>query len=115
MADPTILQPFYADDLEMMGKAVRIAKLFKTLELKGPSIGYYPEPKKPLHICPKGEGGEAKKAFADAGLSVQTCRGHRYIGGYLGLDAMRALSLDPMVEKWVGGTKALAHVATMFP
>ena len=46
---------------------------------------YYPEPET---ICPLAVEQEVKDAFNAEGLAVQTCRGHRYVGGYVGLLAM---------------------------
>ncbi len=47
-----VLQPWYADNMVMMGAGKRIARVFQLLMEKGPSVGYFPEPAKSYHICP---------------------------------------------------------------
>ena len=49
-SNSTVLQPWYADDLAMMGAVRRIVKIFRLLMEKGPSVGYFPEPSKSYHI-----------------------------------------------------------------
>ncbi len=45
-SDPTVLQPWYADDFALQGPASRVAELFHLLCRHGPSVGYFPEPEK---------------------------------------------------------------------
>jgi hypothetical protein len=40
---------------------------------------------------------------------------HRCVGGYIGTDAARHDWLEPHIQKWIYGVKALARVATRFP
>jgi hypothetical protein len=94
-----ILQPWYANNLVMMGTSEGIARVFQLLMEKGPSVGYFSEPVKLYHICPKEEEAEAKVAFKDAGIEVHIGRGKRYVGGFVGLEAMLEHWLDPMVKK----------------
>jgi hypothetical protein len=49
-SNSTVLQPWYANDLAMMGASKRIARVFQLLMEKGPSVGYFPEPAKSYHI-----------------------------------------------------------------
>jgi hypothetical protein len=67
----------------MMGASKRIARVFQLLMEKGPSMGYFPEPAKLYHICPKEEEAEARAAFEEAGIEVNYCRGMCYVGGFL--------------------------------
>jgi hypothetical protein len=97
-----------------MGAGKRIARVFQLLMEKGPSVGYFPEPAKSYHICPKEEEAEARAAFEEAGISVNFCRGKRYVGGYVGSEAMLERWMDPKVKKWVAGI-ALAKYATRLP
>ena len=76
---------------------------------------YLPEPEKSFCICPLATEAAAKAIFEEEGLSVKYCRGHRYVGGYVGSLAMKDRWVEPMVEKWVGGIKALAKVARKYP
>ena len=62
-------------------------------------FGYYPEPAKSFVICPKADEDAAKAAFSALNLPVQYCRGHRYVGGYMGSLAMRDRWIEPQVEQ----------------
>jgi hypothetical protein len=90
-----LLQPWYANDLAMMGASKRIAQVFQQLMEKGPSVGNFPEPAKSYHICPKEEEAEARAAFGEAGIEVNFCRGKCYMGSFVGLEAMLERWLDP--------------------
>ncbi len=89
--------------------------MFQLLMEKGPSMGYFPEPVKLYHICPKEEEAEARAAFEEAGIEVNFCQGKRYMGGFVGSEAMLERWLDPMVKKWVTGIETLACIAVKFP
>jgi hypothetical protein len=111
----TVLQPWYTDNMAMMGASKQIARVFQLLMEKGTSVDYFPEPAKLYHICPKEEEAEARAAFKEAGLHVNFCRGKRYIGGFVGSEAMLECWLDPKVKKWVAGVEMLARIALRFP
>ncbi len=111
----TVFQPWYADNMAMMGARKRIARVFQLLMEKGPSVGYFPKPAKFYHICPKEEEAEARAAFKEAGLHVNFCHGKHYIGGFVGSEAMLERWLDPKVKKWVTGVEILARIASRFP
>ncbi len=98
-SNSTVLQPWYADNMAMMGASKRIARVFQLLMEKGPSVGYFPEPVKLHHICPKEEEAEARAAFEEEGLHVNFCRGKCYVGGFVGSEAMLERWLDPKVKK----------------
>ena len=74
-SDPTVLQPWYADDFALQGPASRVAKLFHILCRHGPSVGYFPEPEKCWVICPPSSEPQARQVFNDASLSVNYCHG----------------------------------------
>ena len=112
---PSVMQPWYADDAAMMGKANAVGGCFQLLMKIGPDFGYHPEPAKSFYICPLADELEAKAAFASMDLPVKFCRGHRYVGGFVGSKAMRDRWVEPMVEQWVAGVKALAKVAIRYP
>jgi hypothetical protein len=98
-----------------MGASKRIAKVFQLLMEKGPSVGYFCEPTKSYHICPKEEEAKARAAFEEEGIEVNFCQGNRYLGGFVGLEAMLERWLDPMVKKWAAGIETLAHIEVRFP
>jgi hypothetical protein len=99
----------------MMGASKRIARVFQLLMEKGPSVGYFPEPAKSYHICPKEEEAEARAAFEESGIEVNFCKGKCYMGGFVSLEAMLESWLDPMVKKWMVGIETLARIAVRFP
>ena len=109
------MQPWYADDAAMMGFALKVAECFKLLTKLGPMFGYLPEPAKSIGICPLADEAAAKIIFGASNLPVKWCRGHRYVGGFVGSNAMRDRFIKPMVEKWVASIKALSKVATKYP
>jgi hypothetical protein len=114
-SNSTVLQPWYADNLAMMGASKRIARVFQLLMEKGPSVGYFPAPMKSYYICLKREEAEARAAFKEAGIEVNICWGMRYVSGFVGSEAMLERWLDPMVKKWMAGIKTLACIAVRFP
>jgi hypothetical protein len=113
--DPSILQPWYADDFALEGPATSVAQLFQRLCQRGPDVGYFPAPAKSYVVCPRASEPAAKAAFDAADLPVQFSRGQRYVGGFVGSTAKRDRWLAPLVEKWVLGVKRLSSVALRFP
>ena len=85
---PAVMQPWYADNAAMIGKALGISGCFKLLMKIGLHFGYHPEPAKSFYICLLADELEAKEAFSSMNLPVKFCRGHRYVGGYIGSKAM---------------------------
>ena len=74
-------------------------------------FGYYPEPEKSFAICPLAVEQEVKEVFNPEGLAVQTCRGHCYVGGYVGSLVMRNRWIEPMVEQLVDAVGVLSRIA----
>ncbi|KAL7526623.1 hypothetical protein ACHAXR_001569, partial [Thalassiosira sp. AJA248-18] len=97
-ASPNVLQPWYADDAAMQGTAGEVAATFETLIKVGPMFGYHPEPAKSFVICPIASEAAANAVFDEKDLPVNYCRGHRYVGGFVGSNAMRDRWVEPMVE-----------------
>ncbi len=78
-------------------------------------MGYFPEPTKSYHICPKEEEAEARAAFKEAGIEVNFCGGKCYVGGFVRLEVILEHWLDPMVKEWVAGIETLVRIAVRFP
>ena len=114
-ACPEVLQPWYADDAAMQGRAQAVAKCFQLLIKLGPMFGYFPEPEKSFCICPLATEAAAAAVFAAESLPLSFSRGHRYVGGFVGSRSMQDRWVEPMVDKWVVGIKALAKVAGKYP
>ncbi len=120
-SNSTVLQSWYANDLAMMGASKRIARVFQQLMEKGPSVGYFPEPAKSYHICPKEEEAEARAAFEEGG-------GHGEGEGYRGRGGLEASRNPPLrqstrfslwgqhpPERWTSprwGRRRQQHLAT---
>ena len=51
-ANSEVLQLWYTGDLSFQGKSSKVAILFKRLEAKGPSVGYFPELANPKAVEP---------------------------------------------------------------
>ena len=81
---PTVLQPWYADDAAMQGLPREVVDCFKLLKKLGPLFGYLPEPARSFAICPLATEELARPIFEEADLPVRFCRGHRYVGGFIG-------------------------------
>ena len=113
--DPTVLQPWYADNFALQGPASRVAELFQLLCRLGPSVGNFPEPEKCWVICPQSSKPHARKVFTDASLPVSYCQGKQYVGGFIGSREKRDKWLSPMTQRWVKGIERLAAIATRFP
>ena len=58
-SDPSILQPWYANNFALQGPASHVAMLFYLLCHHGPSIGYFPETEKCWVIYPPSSEGRA--------------------------------------------------------
>ncbi|KAL7475511.1 hypothetical protein ACHAW6_001428 [Cyclotella cf. meneghiniana] len=113
--DPSVLQPWYADNFALQGPASRVADLFHMLCHHGPSVGNFLEPEKCWVICPPSSKLYASQVFNDASLPISYCHRRRYVGGFIGSHEKREEWLSPMIQKWVMGIKRLATMATRFP
>ena len=110
---PSVLQPWYADDMAMVGPCTGIAQAMSLLEQLGPARGYYPEPSKSILICRPEDQTRAKHSLTD--FAFQYVHGHRYVGGFIGTKEARDDWLKPQLDAWVYGIEQLAKVAQRFP
>ena len=114
--DRLVVQPWYADDAAMWGKARRNARVLRALVDLGPSYGYFPEPEKSWHVCAKEDEAAARQAFEEEGFpDIHYTEGYRYVGGYVGTLAKEVAWLRPKVEAWAAAVKTLARVALRYP
>jgi hypothetical protein len=111
--EPTVLQPWYADDMAMVGPCSGIAKVTTLLARLGPLRGYFPEPSKSILICKPAVRDLARQALAS--FDFKYVDGHRYVGGFIGTDEAREAWLEPQLDAWVYGIQQLAKVAVRFP
>jgi hypothetical protein len=110
---PSVLQPWYADDMAMVGPASGIASCMALLEVNGPARGYFPEPSKSILVCRPEHQGAARMQLAD--FEFKYLDGHRYVGGFIGTEESRHQWLEPMIADWVYGIEQLAKVSQRFP
>ena len=81
-AVPTVMQPWYADDMAMAGRVDGIAACMTLLLKRDPDRGYYPEPAKSVLVVPAAEQTRAKAALEAFDFTYTS--GSRYLGGYIG-------------------------------
>ena len=97
--NPSVLQPWYANNAAMQGTAEVTATASQQLVKLGPMFGYLPEPEKYFVICPLATEAAAKAVFKETYLPIKFRCGHRYVGGYVSSAAMKDHWFEPMVEK----------------
>jgi hypothetical protein len=112
-AVPTVLQPWYADDMAMVGPCRGIARAMTLLEELGPARGYFPEPSKSLLISRPEEQAQARQSLSEFDFTFVD--GHRYVGGFIGTRAARDAWLESQLDTWLHGVAKLSQVALRFP
>jgi hypothetical protein len=110
---PSVMQPWYADDMAMVGPSSGIARCMSLLEELGPARGYFPEPSKSILISDPEKQADARHHLT--GFAFKYVDGSRYVGSFIGTDEARDAWLQPQIEDWIFGIKQLAKVAQRFP
>ena len=110
---PEAVQPWYADDAAMAGRASEVRELMTLLTRLGPQFGYYPEPAKSILIVNGRHEKAARVVLSRFEFSYR--RGTRYLGSYIGADGERGSWLDPKIQEWVAGIKVMGDVARRYP
>ena len=111
--EPTLIQPWYADDAAMIGSTGTVKRAMLKLQELGPTRGYFPEPSKSVLICRDSDRARAKRDLDE--FNFQYADGHRYVGGFIGNEASRDSWLDPQIQQWAKGVKILAKISRRFP
>ena len=115
-ADPTLLSPFYADDVAFDGSVRQSAAQLRLLMEHGADRGYFSEPAKSLFIADNLEVKEAaNREFERAGLNLNYIDGGRYMGAYLGPREELEEWVWPKVEAWAHGFCILAKISKRYP
>ena len=99
----------------MQGVPSRVAECFKLPIEMGPMFGYLPKPEKSFAVCPLALEEKLLAVFGSEGLDVKACRGHRYVGRYVGSLEMRNHWIGPKVDSWVAAVKMIAMIAGKYP
>ena len=76
---------------------------------------YLPKPEKSFAIYPIASEERVLTAFGSEGLDVKACRGHWYVGGYMGSLKMRNRWVGPKVDSWVAAVKTISMIASKYP
>ncbi|KAL7477025.1 hypothetical protein ACHAW6_002844 [Cyclotella cf. meneghiniana] len=113
--NPSILQPWYANNFAIEGPASKVPGLFQCLCQCGPNVGYFLSPAKSYIVCPQASKPTAKATFDATDLPRQFSRGQYYINGFIGSLTKRNHWLTPLIDKWVLGINHLSTVAHCFP
>lgn len=85
----------------------------KLLMKWGPARGYFPEPAKSIVVVDDTQRERCQVLLRE--FDFRYTDGHRYVGGYIGSDKARSDWIDPQIQQWVKGIKALAKVARRYP
>jgi len=62
-------------------------------------------------ICSGEAEREVREIMMEHDINIQYTRGTRYVGGFIGSEAMEDRWIQPQVKTWEAGVKALAKVA----
>jgi len=112
-AQPTILQPWYADSSSFGGTAPTIATAMQMILEKGPTRGYYPEPSKSILICNPAVRNTVQAELGEFHFQYED--GYHHVDGFIGTTEVKAEWLKPQIQQWVRGIKRLTQVAPHFP
>ena len=110
---PGVVQPWYADDAAMAGRASEVSLLMEALTRLGPKYGYFPEPDKSVLIVTERHEEAARCRLSRFPFKYK--RGTRYLGSFIGADGERGSWLEPKIQRWVEGVKAMGRVAGRYP
>ena len=99
--EPTVLQPWYADDTAIGGSFDNVKKVFSLLVTTGPAKGYFPEPTKSIFMVKPAMVKCAKAHFNHLGFTVVT--GTIYLGGFIGSRSDELSHICQKVSKWTTG------------
>ena len=80
----------------------------------GPPLGYFPQDEKSNDICPESQREAAERAFRALDLAVKFSSGQRYVGGFLGSQAMEDRWIDGKVAGWTKAVQELANLVWSF-
>ena len=105
---------FFAVDGVSGGMLNEVKHCWRTLQLSGPSIGYFPNAGKTWLITKPQHYEVAKTMFADTGISLTTS-GAKHLGAAIGEKAFVDSHLQAKVEKWCVQLETLSFLAIANP
>jgi hypothetical protein len=119
-----LVQSWYADDGQAVGRCGRLRKWWDELVALGPEYGYYPRPNKTVLVVKRAEQRqEAEEAFAGTGVRIagpdeagdDDAGGARDLGAAIGSDRYRREFVEAKVARWAGEVQCLSSVAKFQP
>jgi hypothetical protein len=107
---PLVLQPWYANDATMEGRASAVTAAMDSLVQAGPARGYFPSPEKSVvladYVAASSRLARFNFAYKDGG---------RYLGSFLGADTARGEWLSDKILTWIEAVRILAKIAKQYP
>ena len=84
-------------DLSGAGKLTQLRKWWDNIVIYGPPLGYFPRADKSWLIVKPNLEQSAKEIFAGTDVCITT-NGHKYLGGYIGLDEGKSNYIRTLVR-----------------
>lgn len=109
-----VKQVAYADDLAGAGKLVHLKEWWDLVMVKGPEIGYLPNPTKSVLIVKPEHYDQALVTFANSGITV-TKDGQRHLGAVIGTEEHKKEYVGEKVSEWVREIEVLTEMARTEP
>jgi hypothetical protein len=110
---PRVLQPWYADDAAMEGRASNVAAAMASLIQAGSARGYFPSPEKSIMLVRPADQAAAKSHLEDFQFTYQA--GVRYLGSFLGTKSERDAWLATKIDTWISTVWTLGKIAKRYP
>ena len=107
-------QVWYADDATAGGSLLGLRRWWDTLLDKGPSFGYFPNPKKTCLVVKEGAIDAASEIFRGTGVSLVK-EGKRHLGGAIGTHTFMKKYAEDKISEWVVEMECLASIAITQP
>ena len=105
-------QCWYADDVTGAGSLEDIRKWWDEFLTAGPTLGYYPNPKKCWLVVKPEKLDDAKDVFAGTGISITT-EGRKHLGAALGQRSYLEDYVGSKDKEWVNEVTALVEFALL--
>ena len=103
----------FADDLCGAGKLVQLRSWWDNIVVHGPHLGYYPRANNCwLIVKPHLE--ETAKIMLEPIVRISS-NGHKYLGGYIGLEEGKAEYVRSLVTRWCDQFHVLSEFAKLQP
>ena len=113
LESPNTYQAWYADDSSCQGKLEDVMQWWEKLQELGPSIGYFPQPRKTYLVVHPDDVNEASAIFRRTGITIVD--GMRFLGGFVGsLDGQESY-VGSKVKEWSDSISKLAEVGKLCP